>query len=285
MKNFSNHIVYHSATLKDGMIAINKITDEILCLFILDDMQRLIGSLTDGDIRRALILGVLLTDAIDCAMKKDFIFVKFNDVTPNQIKNYRAKNIKLLPCIDDNGKIIKVFNLVARQSVLPIDAVLMAGGKGLRLRPLTETTPKPLLKVGDRAIIDYNVERLIKFGVENIHVNINYLAEQIESHFADEKDGIKIACVREPKFLGTIGSVKFITNFHNDLVLVMNSDLFTNIDFEEFYLNHIEQNSDMSVATIPYSISVPFGIIELKDQIICGLREKPTYTYYANGGV
>lgn len=259
MKNFSNHIVSNFATLKDGLVAINQITDEILCLFILDNNQRLIGTLTDGDIRRALISGVLLTESIECAMKKNFIHIKFDEVTPNQIKKYRTKNIKLLPCIDEDGKIIKIYNLVSKQSVLPIDAVLMAGGKGIRLRPLTETTPKPLLKVGDKTIIDYNVERLMYYGVENIHVNVNYLGEQIESHFANQIEGINITCIREPKYLGTMGSVKFITNFHYEMVLVMNSDLFTNIDFEEFYIQHIEQDADISVAAIPYSFSVPYG--------------------------
>lgn len=285
MKNFSNHIVSNFATLKDGLVAINQITDEILCLFILDNNQRLIGTLTDGDIRRALISGVLLTESIECAMKKNFIHIKFDEVTPNQIKKYRTKNIKLLPCIDEDGKIIKIYNLVSKQSVLPIDAVLMAGGKGIRLRPLTETTPKPLLKVGDKTIIDYNVERLMYYGVENIHVNVNYLGEQIESHFANQIEGINITCIREPKYLGTMGSVKFITNFHYEMVLVMNSDLFTNIDFEEFYIQHIEQDADISVAAIPYSFSVPYGVFELDEINIKGLREKPTYNYYANGGI
>jgi len=285
MKNYSSHIISSNATLKDGLIAMTKMTDEILCLFVVDNIQRLVGILTDGDIRRALISGISLTETIENAMKKEFIRVKIDEVTPNQIKNYRAKSIKLLPCLDEDGKIIKVYDLVAKQSILPIDAVLMAGGKGIRLRPLTETTPKPLLKVGGKAIIDYNVEHLIHYGVEDIHVNVNYLAEQIESHFANEKDGIKITCIREPKYLGTMGSVKFIKNFHHEMVLVMNSDLFTNIDFEEFYTHHIEQDADISVASIPYSVSIPYGILELDEKNIRGLREKPTYNYYANGGI
>jgi len=285
MRNYSNHIISSVATLKDGLIAINQLTDEILCLFVVDKTRRLVGTLTDGDIRRALISEVLLTETIEVAMKKDFIKVLIDKVTPNEVKGYRTKGVTLLPCVDEDGKIIKVYDLVAMKSVLPIDAVLMAGGKGIRLRPLTETTPKPLLKVGDKAIIDYNVERLIHYGVENIHVNVNYLAEQIESHFNREIDGIRIDCVREPRYLGTMGSVKFITNFHHEMVLVMNSDLFTNIDFEEFYAQHIEQDADISVATIPYSVSVPYGILELDEQNIKGLREKPTYNYYANGGI
>lgn len=285
MKNYSNHIISYNATLKDGLISMTRLTDEILCLFVVNNAQQLVGILTDGDIRRALISGILLTDVIKYAMKKEFVHVKIDEVTPIQIKNYRSRSIKLLPCLDEDGKIIKVYDLVAKQSVLPIDAVLMAGGKGIRLRPLTDLVPKPLLKVGNKAIIDYNVDRLIHFGIENINVNINYLAEQIESHFSTERDGVKITCFREPKYLGTMGSVKYITNFRHEMVMVMNSDLFTNIDFEEFYTHHIEQDADISVAAVPYSVSVPYGILELDDKKIIGLREKPTYNYYANGGI
>lgn len=285
MRNLTSHIITTKATIKDGLVAMSKLTDDILCLFIVDNTKRLVGLLTDGDIRRALISGNLLTDSIKNAMKKNFIHVKKDEVPLTQLKNYRTKRLKLLPCIDEDGKIIKVYDLVAKASILPIDAVLMAGGKGMRLRPLTEKTPKPLLKVGDKAIIDYNVERLIHYGVENIHVSVNYLSEQIEAHFEKDKSGVKIHCVKEPEYLGTMGSVKFISAFQHEMVLVMNSDLFTNIDFEDFYLHHIEQEADISVAAIPYSVSIPFGILELSDKNIVGLREKPTYNYYANGGI
>jgi len=285
MQNYKSHLINASASLKDGLIAINQLTDEILCLFVIDDIQRLIGTLTDGDIRRALISGINLTDGIVLAIKKDFEKLQINEISPKEIKYYRAKGIKLLPCVDEDGKICKVYNLIDKQTILPIDAVLMAGGKGVRLRPLTEKTPKPLLKVGNKAIIDYNIDRLVHFGVEYINVTVNYLAEQIEAHFLKDIDGIKITCVKEPKYLGTIGSVKFIPKFHHDTILVMNSDLFTNIDFEEFYDDFLKSDADMAVAAIPYSVSVPYGIFELKESTIKGLSEKPTYNYYANGGI
>jgi CBS domain-containing protein len=193
MKNYSSHLLPLNSSLKDGLIGINQITDGILCLFIVDADNRLAGTLTDGDIRRALINGVLLADPIGKAMERNFQSISFENVTPGQIKNYRTDGIKLLPCLDEDGRIKKIYDLVAKESILPIDAVLMAGGKGERLRPLTDNTPKPLLKVGGKAIIDYNVDRLIMFGIEHINITVNYLAEQIEAHFADERDGVKIS--------------------------------------------------------------------------------------------
>lgn len=285
MKNYKSHLIKVSSSLKDGLISINQLKDEILCLLVIDESECLVGTLTDGDIRRALIAGVKLTDSIETAMMKNFAKLQNYEITPDNIRDYRAKGIKLLPFVDGEGRICKVFNLKEKLSILPIDAVLMAGGKGTRLRPMTDNTPKPLLKIGGKPIIDYNIERLLKYGVEHFHVTVNYLAEQIEDHFSEDIDGVNIACIKEPKFLGTIGSTKFIPEFFHNTILVMNSDLFTNIDFEEFYDLFIKSEADMAIAAIPYSVSIPYGIFDLDENTVTGLSEKPTYNYYANGGI
>ena len=183
------------------------------------------------------------------------------------------------------NQICEIVNLDRYRTKLPIDAVLMAGGKGERLRPLTEKTPKPLIKVGEKCIIDYNIDRLISYGLKHISVTINYLGEQIEEHFLKERDGIKITTVREPQYLGTIGSIKFVESFYNDTVLVMNSDLFTNIDYEDFFLHFCQNNADMSVAAVPYVVKVPYGVFNLNGNEIEGVTEKPTYNYYVNAGI
>ncbi|HLP17301.1 MAG TPA: nucleotidyltransferase family protein [Bacteroidota bacterium] len=285
MKNYAPHIIYSTASIKDGLIALNRLSNNVLCLFVVETNERLVGTVTDGDIRRALIFGRNLTDSIESAMEKKFVKITAEKIIPAEIKTYREKGIKLLPCVDNDGRILRVYDLVERVSILPVDAVLMAGGKGERLRPLTEHTPKSLLKVGGKAIIDYNIDLIMRFGIEHIHVTVNYLAEQIEAHFADATNGASICCVREPEYLGTIGSVKYISKFHHDTILVMNSDVFTNIDLEEFY-NHFQMNdADLAVAAIPYSVPVQYGILELDDILIKGLREKPVFDYYANAGI
>ena len=142
-----------------------------------------------------------------------------------------------------------------------------------------------LIKVGDKAIIDYNVERLISYGIKHINVTVNYLGEQLEEHFSETINDIKVETIREPNYLGTMGSIQFVKEFHNDTILVMNSDLFTNIDYEDFYLHFKEHNADMSVAAVPYDVSIPFGIFELEGRNIKGVKEKPTYHHYANAGI
>ena len=193
--------------------------------------------------------------------------------------------MKLIPVLDDKMHIVEIINLEQFRTRLPIDAILMAGGKGERLRPLTELTPKPLLMVGDKTIIDHNVDRLISYGIKNISVTVNYLKEQIEDHYREPRNGVQVKTVREPKFLGTMGSVQFVSEFHNDTVLVMNSDLFTNIDYEDFYIHFSHHEADMSVAAIPYNISVPYGIFDLDGREIRGVQEKPQFNFYANAGI
>lgn len=285
MKDFQRYIIPDSATIKDALGALNNLSADIQTLFVVNNKEQMIGTLTDGDIRRGLIRDLPISTNVTEIIHTDFKFIFEYNRDILLIKEFRKSNIELLPCLNKERQILRVYNLKKFKSLLPIDAVLMAGGKGERLRPLTEKIPKPLLKVGEKAIIDYNVEALIGYGIENINVTTNYLGEQIEAHYANPFDGIKIKCMKEPKYLGTIGSVKFVDNFANDTILVMNSDLFTNINYEDFYLHFLKNEADMSVAAVPYSLSVPYGIFELNGRNIQGIVEKPVYNYYANAGI
>ena len=279
------YIILHAATIKDALVVLNEITSDVQSLLVVDDEQKLVGTLTDGDIRRGLISGAELSDSVSSIMHKDFKFILESEYDVSLVRKFRDKKILFIPVLDEEHHIVEVLNLKMMKSSLPIDAVLMAGGKGERLRPLTETTPKPLVKVGDKCIIDYNIDNLIAYGVKHLNVTVNYLGEQLEEHFAEPRNGVQVRTFREPKFLGTIGSIKFVDTFHNDYILVMNSDLFTDIDFEDFFLHFREHDAEMSVAAVPYNVSIPLGILDLDGRNIKGLLEKPKYNYYANAGI
>lgn len=281
-----NNLIQKGKTLHEALEQMNSLRrGESLTLFVVDEKNAIIGTLTDGDIRRAFVNGAQLSNCVEIIARKDFSYLKENNFDVKQIHECKARWIELLPVLNEKMQIVDIVNFKKQKSYLPIDAVLMAGGKGERLRPFTDVTPKPLLKVGEKCIIDYNVDRLINYGVRHLSVTVNYLKEQLEEHFAEPKNGIKVKTVREPMFLGTIGSIKFIEHFYNDTVLLMNSDLFTNIDYEDFYLHFKEHNADMSIAAVPYTISVPYGIFELDGREVKGVLEKPTYNYYANAGI
>ena len=286
MKDFSKYIISDNSTIHNAICQLNELMTKPLVLFVVSDKQEMVGSITDGDIRRHLVKEGKLDDNVTLAMNKNFHFIQGN-IDVLQIKEYKNCKVGLLPYLNEDKTIQRVLNFETKKTVLPIDAVLMAGGKGERLRPLTENCPKPLLEIGNRAIIDYNIENLLNNGVEHISVTVNYLKEQLEAHFSNPmKDGVKVNCVREPKFLGTIGAVKFVETIHNDTVLVMNSDLFTNIDLESFYIHFYKNNADMSVATVPYSVNIPFGVFEIENiREIIGIKEKPSYHYQANAGI
>ncbi len=162
----------------------------------------------------------------------------------------------------------------------------MAGGKGERLRPLTNTIPKPMLRLGDKPIIEHCIDNLISFGIETITISVSYLADQIVSYFGNgESKGIEIRYIKEDFPMGTIGCLSMIDKIDQDSILVLNADIFTNIDLEDFYLNFINAKADMAVASIPYSVDIPYAILELNDNLITSFREKPKNTYYANAGI
>lgn len=281
-----NHLINKDITLLEALSCICALAPEPLVLFVVDDNNRMVGTLTDGDSRRALISGASVSDKVENIMHRDFNYMKLEEIDDvKEIKRQKDLRMALVPILDKESRIIDIINLEKYITRLPIDAVLMAGGKGERLRPLTEKTPKPLLPVGDKAIIDHNIDRLIRYGVKHINVTVNYLGEQLEEHFMKPRGDVKVETVREPMFLGTIGSICFVKEFFNNTILVMNSDLFTNINYEDFYLHFKEHDAEMSVAAVPYTVSVPYGIFNLDGNNIHGLIEKPTYNYYANAGI
>lgn len=281
----SYYTINHKAPIRKALKMLNEVHSQSMTLFVLDDDSRMVGTLTDGDIRRALIDGADVDCEISNAMHHSFSYLKSRDEVAT-LKRLRNRNIFLVPILDDDMRITDIIDMKAQKSALPMDAVLMAGGKGERLRPLTLNTPKPLLKVGDKAIIDHNIDSLIDFGVRNVSVTVNYLKEQLIDHYTEPRaNGIKVKCIEEERFFGTIGALRLVRHFDNDTVLVMNSDLLTDIDYEDFYLHFRENDAMMSAAAIPYTISIPYGIFELQGRNITGVSEKPVYNLYANAGI
>ncbi|WP_400080444.1 sugar phosphate nucleotidyltransferase [Winogradskyella sp. R77965] len=167
-----------------------------------------------------------------------------------------------------------------------IDVVIMAGGKGERLMPLTERTPKPLLKIGKKPIIEYNTDLLASYGIKHIHITVNYLGDQIISYFKDNNGHqIEFNFIKEDKALGTIGALKLKENFKKDYILVMNADLLTNVNFNTVFNDFLSKEGDALIATIPYKVNIPHGVIETKAGYVTDLKEKPSYTYYSNAGI
>jgi len=285
LNRFTNSLINKQASILDALAVLNQIAKEPIA-FVVDENQKLLGSLTDGDIRRGLLKGLTLNDSVESIIQPDPVYISKSNYSIEDIISYKKRNIMVLPVVDNNMCIINVISLRRLRSYLPIDVVIMAGGRGERLKPLTDHMPKPMLQIAGKPIIEHNINRLSEYGVDDFWISVNYLGEMIQDHLGDgSKKNIRIEYITEDKPLGTIGSVNKIASFRHEDVLIMNSDILTNIDFEHFYLDFIKEKADLSVVSIPYTVSVPYAVLENNERLITGFSEKPTYTYYSNGGI
>lgn len=285
MRSYRDHLILSGSKIRQALIKLDDLASDAI-LFVVDKKNKLKGSLTDGDIRRGLIKGISIEDEVDMVIQPNPRYVVKGEQNIREIIEYREKNFRILPVLNGEGTIANIINFRNLRSYLPIDAVIMAGGRGSRLRPLTDTVPKPLLKVGDKPIVEHNLNRLALYGIDDFWISVKYLGEQIKDYFGDGHErNIKVKYVWEDRPLGTIGAVSKITDFEHEYILLTNSDILTNLDYEHFFLDFLDKDADLSVVTIPYLVDIPYGVLETSNGHVINLREKPTYTYYSNGGI
>lgn len=285
MIDVKNHIIHERSSLSAALKMMNDLGKD-LTLFIINNEEQLIGTLTDGDVRRGLLGGLGINDTVTRFMMDSFRFIYKDDYKVKDVAKAKEQGIQILPVLDKKNRIVRLINFSVHKSFLPVSAVIMAGGEGVRLRPLTEKLPKPLLKIGERPIMEYGIDLMMQYGIDDFKISINYLGEKIVAHFGDGSERkISISYVREKEKLGTIGSVSLIEDIKHENVLVMNSDLLTNIDLEEFFNQHEVKNADLSVACVPYNVSIPYAIMDTDHENVLSFKEKPTITYHSNAGI
>ena len=283
-----SHIISADSSVLDGLRRLNGLSGGVMTLIVTDADGRLAGTVTDGDIRRGF-LGCATTSTLLREVMHTSCRSLSGEMSPLErvaaLRDARVRGIKLLPVTDADGRVIDVVDLVRERTRLPLTAILMAGGKGERLRPLTLKVPKPLLEIDGRPIIDYNVENLAKAGIRDVWVTVRYLADMIREYFAVPRHGIMARCVEETMPLGTIGSAALVELPEEGDTLVMNSDLLTTVDLEEMYLRHVAEGAEVTVAAIPYTVSVPYAILTTDGTRVTALSEKTTYSHLANAGI
>lgn len=281
------HSISTSASILEALHRLNSLpSGASMTLIAIDGAGHAAGTVTDGDLRRGLLRGLPLDAPVSETMHRTFRHISEGQPgAVEEIRAIRSLGIRLIPVTDAEGRLTDIIDTDATPNRLPIGAILMAGGRGERLRPLTLSTPKPLLRVGDRPIIEYNIRALVRMGVSDITVTTNYLAEQIEEYFRQTRPAVHT--VREPFAMGTLGSATLCRVPEEGDTLVMNADLLTNISLEDLYLHHRAMKADITMAAIPYNVSVPFAILSTDHDrpIVNGLREKPSYSYLANAGI
>ena len=279
-------LINQNRTILEALDMLNAIRDvSRLILFVENDEKEVLGSLTDGDIRRAIASNKNINETVESVCNRDYVYIE-EGYSFLELKGYRNENLKILPILNKKKQFVSLLDLDKVVAQLPLECMVMAGGRGKRLSPLTDKVPKPMLLLGDKPIIEHNIDRLISFGIKKFYISVKYLGEQIQDYFGDgSSKGVIIEYIWEDKPLGTAGALALVDEFNSDNVLLMNSDLFTNVDFEDLYLTLIESGAEMAVASTEYKVDIPYAVFETDGDFVKKFKEKPSYIYQSNAGV
>lgn len=286
MKNIEKIIITPTATIKEAMKTIDDGAMKIA--LVVEKDLKLLGTISDGDIRRAILNGVNLDEGIAHIYNTNAIKA-YIDTPKNELKKLAKRhNILRVPIVDDNEKLVSM-ELVEELSdsyAKPNKVVLMVGGLGTRLRPLTDNTPKPMLDVGGKPILETIVERFASYGFINIIMCIGYKSHVIQDYFGDGSTfGVKIEYVLENQRMGTAGALSLLKERPEDPFFVMNGDLLTNVNFDHLCDYHTANDSKGTMCVREYDFQVPFGVVNLKGHDILSIKEKPVHNFFVSAGI
>lgn len=286
MKSINNIKLFKTSTIKEALNVINNGAMQIAV--VIDNQGKLIGTLTDGDIRRGLLKGLDLTSSIESVIYKNATVAKISDTKEDILKKALAKKLHQIPVVDDENRVIgiKVIEELVSPAHKPNKVILMVGGLGTRLRPLTENTPKPMLMVGNKPILQTIVEKFAEYGFVNIVMCVNYKSNVIQDYFKDGKEfGVNIEYVLETQRMGTAGALSLLDAVPNEPFFVMNGDLLTNVNFEHLYHYHLSNNSMATMCVREYDFQVPYGVVNIEDSKIISIKEKPIQKFFVSAGI
>lgn len=286
MDNIDKIKVKYDKNIKNTIQVIDRGTLQIA--LVIDENNKLLGTVTDGDVRRAIINGVSLDEPVEKIMNKDFTSLPINS-SKDKIKNKLVnENIKQLPLVDKDNHVIDLITIddFLKQEKKDNPVVVMAGGLGTRLRPLTEDTPKPLLPVGEKPILEIILEQFIEYGFNNFIFCVNYKSDQIIEYFNDGDNwGVNINYVKEHQRMGTAGALSLIDEDIDKPFFVINGDLLTKLNFSSMMSFHENSGNKLTIGSRKYEYQIPYGVLDIEDNKVKDLLEKPTYTKFVNAGI
>ena len=286
MKNIEDIIVKESTSILEVLQIIDKSSKQLA--IVVDENKKLLGTISDGDIRRALLNNISLNEPVKNIYFKTPTVASINNSKEEIINICRTKKIHQIPIVDNQGNLIgleTLDELISRDTKLN-RVVLMVGGLGTRLRPLTENTPKPMLKVGNKPILQTIVEKFAEYGYLNITMCVNYKSQIIQDYFGDgNKFGVNIEYILEEQRMGTAGALSLLKEKPTEPFFVMNGDLLTNINFEHLHNFHISNNSAATMCVREYDFQVPYGVVNIADSKILSIEEKPIHKFFVSAGI
>ncbi|NWH04979.1 nucleotidyltransferase family protein [Desulfobacter latus] len=287
MESWKSIIISPDNTILDAIRVIDG-SHPLLTALVADNEMKLLGTVTDGDIRRGILNRISMDAPVSKIMHTQPIALNVSD-HPKKINAVFHKNLtcRAIPILDDQGKIIaiKQGNTVINQS-MPNPVFIMAGGLGTRLRPLTNDCPKPMLRVGNKPILEIILNNFIENGFSNFFISLNYKAEMIEDYFGDGTHlGACITYIKEKKRLGTAGSLSLLESKPNHPIIVMNGDLLTKVNFCQLLEYHHAHNAQATLCIREHEFQLPFGVVQIDNYKLTGLKEKPIETMFVNAGI
>ncbi len=292
MIELERFLVSPQTPIREVMTCLDRNTKGIA--LVVDEERHLLGTVTDGDIRRAILAQVSLeAPASELLARKVHplyrqpITARLGTPPGALLRLMQERSVRHVPLLDEAGRVADLVTLndLLPEQMLPVQAVIMAGGRGTRLRPLTDELPKPMLPVGDRPLMELTVERLRQAGIRRVHVTTHYQADKIREHFADGSAfGVELRYVAEEQPLGTAGGLGLLTPPQEPL-LVINGDILTQVDFRAMLAYHQEHQADMTVGVRRYDLQVPYGVVECEDIRVRRLTEKPWLSFFVNAGI
>jgi len=287
MKSWESVLIPPDMSLREAIQKIDSATTKVA--LIVDENRKLLGMLADGDIRRALLQGVSLNDAVDSCMHREPRTASVTESRESILSIMRQRGINQIPIVDDEGRVLglKLLKNYLNPEKRENWVVIMAGGLGSRLKELTKNTPKPMLHVGSRPLLETIVKRFVEQGFYNIWLAVNYQGEKIEEYFGDgAKFSANIKYLREDKRLGTAGALSLLPENPTLPILITNADLLATVDYGEMLDAHIASEASATMAIREYEYQIPYGVIETgTDEKIQALKEKPIHKALVNAGM
>lgn len=286
LNDVSKILVQKECTIRQILQTIDNGTKGIV--IVVNDENKLLGTITDGDVRRALLSGASLNDKIDNIIHLNPVFI-YESTPKEEVKDiFIRKAIKDIPIVNNDNVVVDIISindlLLTKGKENPV--VIMAGGLGSRLKDLTKEIPKPMLKIGDKPILQHVINNFAQYGFNKILVSVNYKAEIIENYFQDGYAyGVKINYIRENKRMGTAGGIRLAKDYIDKDFFVINADIFTNLNMENMMEFHEKNSFDITVGIRKFSYQIPYGVLKLEGNYVKGLVEKPITDYYINGGI
>lgn len=285
--NIDKALLGLNATLKELLQALGAVP-EFRVILVVDAERRLVGTITDGDVRRALLRGVVMDAPVSQIVHADAITLPPTASHAEQKQRMLEAGVRQIVLVDEANRVVGISTLDSLNTDynLPNKVFLMAGGLGSRLMPLTEATPKPMLSVGGKPILQTIIENFVNEGFSDFHLAVNYHADVIKDFFGDgEKFDCKITYVEETKRLGTAGAMSLISEKPKEPMIVMNGDLLTRVQFHNILDFHNNHDTLATMAVREYNFQVPFGVVKLEHTEIARIMEKPVQHFFVNAGI